>query len=241
MGRCIVHSCSQFSLKTCSTPVWLCLLSLFQVFAVVIHQFFKSVFSKETNTPWNGVFFVHIFYTEEPRRNLWRIPSRHGRFFFSSNQSQFSVGWVVVGFVVGWIWIKPRLGAWGKRFGPFYEGLHQHSFELTKTQPNFVWGGVRDVRLIGKIKYIKSSNWSQFCKWSVMKCPMRVQIPGVSFFRMFSLGLIGGVAAIAQMDGWNWRPTPFEHDTTTEHLDFWGKMMPSRKKMWLMEETTCME
>ena len=44
MGTLHFRSCSQFSLKAFSTPVWLYLLSLFQVFAVVIHPFFKSVF-----------------------------------------------------------------------------------------------------------------------------------------------------------------------------------------------------
>ena len=147
-GALHVHSCSQFSLKTCSTPVWLCLLSLFQVFVVVIHQFFKSVFSKETHTVKRWVFLVHIFWTKEFRRNLWRIPSQSWKMFFVE-QSQFRVGWVVVGFVVGWIWIKPTTWGLGEEIRSFLGRSTSTVFWAYKTQPNFVWG-VRDVLLMGR-------------------------------------------------------------------------------------------
>lgn len=80
-----------------------------------------------------------------------------------------------------------------------------------------MFGGSKRCSIPRKIKCINSSNWSQFYKWSVMKCPMRVQIPGVSFFRMFSLGLIGGVAAIAPMDGWKLKTNPIWNNRTRHH------------------------
>ena len=78
-GTLHFRSCSQFSLKTCSTPVWLCLLSLFQLFAFVIHQFLKWSFSKETHTVKRRVFWSIMFKPRNPgetcgaSKSSWKI------------------------------------------------------------------------------------------------------------------------------------------------------------------------